>query len=265
VTVRHVRGFPARSGADYRHSPHLTQWPLYEHLTGFVLESLSRLPATGPSPRVLELGAGHGGYTELLLAEGCRVTAVDMSRQAVERLQARLAGNDRLDAVHDRHLDLAHLEGLYDLCLCVSVLHHVSDYLAALERMTGRLAPGGTLVTIQDPLWYPRVGRPTRVFDRSAYLAWRIGQGQVRQGVEAMIRRLRRVYPQDSDDVIAYHHVVRQGVDEEAVAELLDGGFEQVEVVSYWSHHLALSARAAGAADAVNTFAVRAAGRRATA
>jgi hypothetical protein len=56
---------------------------------------------------------------------------------------------------------------------------------------------------------------------------------------------------------------VRQGVDEQAVAELLEARFDRVELVSYWSHHLAAVRRPAERAGLVNTFAARGTGRRA--
>jgi SAM-dependent methyltransferase len=261
VSIERSHGLRHDAAIDYRHSPHLAQWPLFDRVAGFVLETLQGLPDTGAPPRVLELGAGHGGYTELLLAAGCDVTVADMSQPAVQRLEAMFGGHDRLTALHDPDLGLRDASGAYSLAVCVSVLHHVPDYLECLERVAALVSPGGALVTVQDPLWYPRVGRLTRTVDRSAYLAWRIGQGRLQDGVEAMVRRLRRVHPEARPGEIVYHHVVRQGVDEDAVAELLEDRFARVELVSHWSHHLAALRRPAERARMVNTFAVRATGR----
>jgi SAM-dependent methyltransferase len=260
VNVRRSHGFHHEPLIDYRHSPHLAQWPLYDRLVGFILETVSGLPDTGSPPRVLEVGAGHGGYTELLLAAGCDVTVVEMSRPPLQRLEARYGGHARVTGVLDPDVSLRDAGGGYSLALCVSLLHHIPDYVEFLLRITGRLLPRGALVTLQDPLWYPRVDRLTRMVDRSAYLTWRIAQGRFQQGVAAMVRRLRGVYPEARVGEIAYYHVVRQGVDEEAVAGFLEGRFAQVEVLSYWSHHLAAMRRAAELAGMVNTFAVRATG-----
>jgi SAM-dependent methyltransferase len=265
LNVQRSRGFRHEPVIEYRHSPHLAQRPLHGRLVGFILETVSSLPDVGAPPRVLEVGAGHGGYTELLLAAGHDVTVVEMSREALNRLEARYGGNPRFSGMFDPDVGLRDAGGGYTLALCVSVLHHVPDYVEFLRRLTGRLLPGGALVTVQDPLWYPRVGRPTRALDRSAYLVWRIGQGRLRQGVEAMIRRSRRIYPEARPGEIVYHHVVRQGVDEEAVAGFLADRFARVELVSYWSHHLSSIRRPAELAGMVNTFAVRATGNGASA
>jgi SAM-dependent methyltransferase len=260
VTIERRRGLPHEPVMDYRHAPHLAQWPLYDRLVQLVTDTVRALP--GPSPaRVLELGASHGGYTELLLALGCEVTVAEMSPPAVARVRTRYGGHPRLTIAHGLEASLAGVAGGYSLALSVSVLHHVPDYLGALERVAGRVQPGGSLVTVQDPLWYPRAGRMTHAIDRSAYLAWRVAQGRFAAGAAAMVRRLRGVYPEARGDEVVYHHVVRRGVDEEAVAALLARSFERVELVAYWSHHLAALRRPAEAAGLVNTFAVRATGR----
>jgi SAM-dependent methyltransferase len=224
-----------------------------------VAETVAALP---PRPRVLELGASHGGFTELLLALDCDVTMAEMAAPALRRLEARHGGRARFAGVHDPELALDGVGGGFALAVAVSALHHVPDYLALLGRVADRIDAGGALITLQDPLWYPRTGRLTRLVDRSAYLAWRLGQGRVRDGAAAAIRRLRRRYPERRDDEVVYYHVVRSGVDEEAVAALLAERFARVELVSYWSHHLAAAAGPATAAGLVNTFAVRATGRR---
>jgi SAM-dependent methyltransferase len=222
------------------------------------------MPHNGKPLRVLEVGAGHGGYTDVLLATGSDVTVVEMSPSALQMLQARYGGHERLSHVLDPDASLRDAGEGYSLALCVSLLHHIPDYVGFLRNISGRLLAGGALVTVQDPLWYPRLGLLTRTVDRSAYLAWRIGRGQFRQGVQAMVRRLRRVYPESRGGEIVYYHVVRQGVDEEAVAGSLTDSFSRVEVFSYWSHHLAALRRPAELAGIVNTFAVRATGRSST-
>ena len=245
---------------DYRHSPHLAQWALSDRLVRILHATLRGLAAAGLPPRVLELGAGHGGYAGQALAAGCQVTAVEMSPGSLQALRARHGANDRLTAVADPGADLSDAGDGYSLALCISVLHHIPDYLDLLDRLAGRLLPGGVLLTMQDPLWYPRVGRVTRAFDRGTYLAWRIAQGRITEGVTAMRRRLRGEYPEARGGEIVYHHVVRQGVDEEAVVAALRERFARVELFTYWSSHLAAARGPAEFAGLVNTFGVRASG-----
>jgi SAM-dependent methyltransferase len=245
---------------NYRHSPHLAQWALADRLAGILHATIRELSDAGLPLRVLEVGAGHGGFAGHALAAGCEVTAAEMSAPAFEDLETRYGTNDRLTAVADPGATLSGVGEGFALAVCVSVLHHIPDYLDLLQRITARLLPGGALLTLQDPLWYPRVGRVTRAVDRTAYLTWRIGQGNVGPGLAAMRRRLRGAYPEAKDGEIVYHHVVRQGVDERAVAASLAGRFSDVEVFPYWSNHLGAVHRVAEAAGLANTFGVRATG-----
>src|ERR1039458_7593315 len=67
-------------GVDYhRGSPHLSYWPLHDRLVATIRSQLTHLADAGLPLRVLELGAGHGGFTEPALAFGCEVTAIEMS------------------------------------------------------------------------------------------------------------------------------------------------------------------------------------------
>jgi SAM-dependent methyltransferase len=245
---------------EYRHTPYLAQWALHDRLARLVYATIRSIADQGLPLRALEIGAGHGSESHILLSAGCSVTSVEMSRTSFDRIKERYGSNERLQAVYDRNLELPEVGAGYSLVLVVSALHHLPDYEQFLSQVIARLLPGGTLLTVQDPLWYPRVGRMTYSVDRAAYLTWRLGQGQVRAGFSAMLRRIRGAYPQSHGEEIAYHHVVRNGVDEVAIRDLLVHRFREVEVLTYWSNHLSAVRRTAELAGLRNTFAVRASG-----
>jgi SAM-dependent methyltransferase len=251
---------PINRDVDYPNSPHLAHPALRGRLVALLLETVKTVAGSGLPLRVLEIGAGHGGYTAEALTAGCNVTAVELSRPSFRKLAARYGANPRVTTVFDPDGSLATLDGTYSLVLCISVLHHIPDYIAFIDRVTARLRRGGALLTLQDPLWYPRLSRLTRTVDRAAYLAWRIGQCNVGGGVTAMVRRLRGVYPAIEAGEIGYYHVVRQGVDEQAIARRLEARFDRVGVHSYWSNHLAAARRPAEMGGLLNTFAVQATG-----
>ena len=99
--------------------------------------------------RVLEVGAGIGNVTELLLDREV-VVATDKYQLMVDYLQRRCGAQL---AVVPAQLDLgepaaslAHHE--FDTVICMNVLEHVGDDLQALAYMHSVLAPGGRLILL---------------------------------------------------------------------------------------------------------------------
>lgn len=248
---------------DYRWgSPHLTHRRLYDSLVEVLRDRLRELDRAGLPLTVLEIGAGHGGYTEPALAAGCSVTAVEMSRPSLQRLGHRYGTNPKLTTVFDADGTLSEVRGQYSLVLCVSVLHHVPDYLSFLRRATGRLVSGGSLLSLQDPLWYPTVSRPSRLLDRSGYCLWRLAQGNLRRGLGTLTRRVRGRYDESNPSDMVEYHVIRQGVDETAVQEQLGSSFETVSLLDYWSNQSSVCQRLGDRWALRNTFGVSATGYR---
>lgn len=126
------------------------------------------------------------------------------------------------------------LPGPFDLVVCISVLHHIPDYLSFVDALTDKLGRGGSFYSVQDPLWYPRMPRVAHYSHMAAYFAWRLSQGNLRRGLATRVRRIRGVFNESESDLVEYH-VVRSGVDELAILELLETRFESADVFSYWS------------------------------
>ncbi len=245
---------------DYRAgSPHLKFPHLYESLMGRVAEEL-----TGVSdvPSVVEVGAGDGSVTDRLLALGCDVTGTEMSNDQVDEMTARFESHEHFRSVHDPDGDMAVLgESRFDLILYSSVLHHIPDYLGHIrEASSGHLKPGGSLISIQDPLWYPRVPRASRRLTEAFYLAWRIGQGDIVRGVKTRSRRLFSGLSEEEPGDAVEYHVVRDGVDEEAIVGELKGTFESVELRKYWSSQGTAQQKLGERLGYTNTFAIFASG-----
>lgn len=248
---------------DYRlGSPHLAHWQLYDRLVRVLLDQLHVLDRAGLPLKVLEIGAGHGGYTEPALAAGCSVTAVEMSRPSLRRLEERYGTNHQFRTVFDPDGSLSGVGDQFSMVLCVSVLHHVPDYLSFIRRATARLAPGGSLLALQDPLWYPTAGRPSRLLDRSGYYFWRVGQGDVRRGLGTLTRRLRGIYDESNPSDMVEYHAVRKGVNENAVIDQLKGSFNAVSLQDYWSNQSRVFQRLGDKLHLRNTFGISAVGYR---
>ncbi|MGB0120597.1 MAG: class I SAM-dependent methyltransferase [Solirubrobacterales bacterium] len=254
-------------GRDYDYSkgsPHLRYQHLYESLTGRIKLEVEQATEPGRTAEVLEIGAGDGSVTTRLLELGYSVTGTEMSEDSVAAMKSRFSGNEGFRALLDAEGDLEVLGGdRFNAVLFASVLHHIPDYLASLKLVTeNHLEPGASLISIQDPLWYPRQSRFTNLTTRLAYLSWRVTQGEFLRGVKTRLGRLRRGISEESAGDVIEYHVVRDGVDELAISEQLKADFESVEIHRYWSSQGPPQQWLGERLGLVNTFAIFASGYR---
>ena len=250
-------------GYDYwSGSPHLKHRVLAERLLVLATRAVDSAARAGLDANVLEIGAGDGAISERLLAMGCHVTGTETSRASVETLRRRFGRNDRFEAVLDPDGTLDALAGQrYGVVVFVSVLHHIPDYLNTLRMIVDRhLAEGGALLSFQDPLWYPTTPGQVRVVSEFAYLSWRVTQGHISRGLRTRLRRARHGLSEtELGDTVEYH-VVRAGVDQEAIRAQLEPDFASVDVLRYWSSQSNLWQRVGARLGFCNTFAVLATG-----
>ena len=105
-------------------------------------EWLSRAEGVVGKGRLLEVGAGGGGFVRIALQRGWEVHATETSPSAIERLRSLGAG-----AVFEGDLPaLALPSSTYDLVVALEVVEHVhapSSHLAETFRL---LKPGGMLL-----------------------------------------------------------------------------------------------------------------------
>lgn len=96
------------------------------------------------SPRALDLGCGSGNVTRHLLALGLRVLAADVSPEFLRQVQRELGRTARVETFRLNGHDLDGIpDGSLDMVCAYSVLHHIPDYLRALDDVCRVLAPGG--------------------------------------------------------------------------------------------------------------------------
>lgn len=250
------------TGHDYTSgSPHLRHRGVHRRVaTACANAVVACLDARGRC-RVLEIGAGHGVFTEYLTRSGGEVWVTEMSEASVGVLRERFRDNPRVHIGHDPDGTGCHAGPEVDLVVCVSVLHHIPDYLGMVSAVLDRIAPGGGFVSYQDPVWYPRRTVTAAATDRGAYLAWRLAQGEPRRGLATLGRRLRGVRdPRNPSDMVEYH-VVRQGVDESALCDLLATRFADVRLDRYWSTQADWLQRLGETRFPPNTFGIVAANR----
>jgi SAM-dependent methyltransferase len=114
-----------------------------------------------------ELGCGTGRVTEFLAKRFGRVIGADISRAHLDAARVALAGVANATLLHVSRLDDLAALAPYDFLYSRIVLQHNPPPVIAviLERLLGRLAPGGAAF-VQVPVWIP--GYQFRV---AAYLA----------------------------------------------------------------------------------------------
>ncbi|MFB9461649.1 class I SAM-dependent methyltransferase [Streptomyces cinereospinus] len=251
------------TGHDYaKGSPHILHHSVRDRVVRRIHELVGEILTRNGRCRAVEVGAGHGCFTDHLLAAGAEVQVTEMSAPSAEFLRHRFRHNGRVTVEHDPHGEAVFGGGPVDAVVCISVLHHIPDYLGTVDRLVGRVAPGGAFLSFQDPLWYPRRFRLSLALDRGAYFGWRLAQGEYRRGMATRLRRLRGVHDEANPSDMVEYHVVRQGVDEEAVRSRLAAAFSAVRVERYWSTQSALLQAVGERYFPASDFGVRAHGRR---
>ena len=246
----HGRGFDYEPG-----SPHLRHARLRHEITERIRDLVAEQFARTGSCRVLEIGAGHGSFTDHIAAAGADVTVTEMSRPSLELLEQRFAWNPKVTPIYDPDGETVFSEpSSYDLVLCVSVLHHIPDYLGFVNRVCDRIDEGGAFASFQDPIWYPRRSRLNLSADRWAYYAWRLGQRNLWQGLSTRVRRARGFVDESNPADMVEYHVVRQGVDDQALAALLREKFADVDEWRYWSTQLPTLQAVGSRSGATTTF-----------
>jgi SAM-dependent methyltransferase len=242
-------------GHDYTAgSPHIKHLRLRTMVVEALQDAIGAIADRRGACRVLEVGAGHGTFTDHIVAAGASVQVTEMSEPSAAKLRRRFRNNKAVTVVDDPNGKAATEGDPVDVVACISVLHHIPDYLSAVAGMVDRIAPGGAFISYQDPLWYPRRTRVSRQVERVAYLSWRITQGDLRRGVATTGRRLRGSLDESNPSDMVEYHVVRNGVDEESLELLLAPSFASVGLRPYWSSQGDLAQRLGGRVLAPNTF-----------
>lgn len=108
-----------------------------------------------PTARVLDFGAGTCWMSRLLALLGCEVTAVDVSRKALE-VGEKLIRSDALGSklkvefVPLEGADLPFADNSFDRVVCFDALHHVPRQEHAIGEFARVLKPGG-IAALHEP------------------------------------------------------------------------------------------------------------------
>ena len=100
---------------------------------------------------VLEIGAGIGNLSRILMGGRKRYVATDLDAEHLERLRARLSTRPHLEtAILDaaRAEDGLPFRGQMDTVVCLNVVEHIEDDLGALRNIHAALVEGGRAIIL---------------------------------------------------------------------------------------------------------------------
>lgn len=98
--------------------------------------------------RALDVGAGTGNLTGKLLQMGYHVTALDISAEMckiLEKKYKRSLVSQKLVVLNSPIENVNFDQGDFDLIATYSVLHHLPDYVGAVQRFSSFLKKGGMM------------------------------------------------------------------------------------------------------------------------
>lgn len=151
----------------------------------------SRLAGRELGRRVVEIGCGLGNFTETLLDREL-VVALDAEPACIERLSQRFPDRANLhafacEAPSACFADLRRFDP--DSCVCLNVLEHIADDVAAVRAMADILPCGGRIVLLTPA--FPSLYGP---IDRDLGHYRRYRRGSLRRVAECAGVRVRKLH-----------------------------------------------------------------------
>jgi len=108
------------------------------------IRCVSHHPTT---PASLDFGCGAGNLTRHMVAQGCLVTAADVTPSFVDMTSQLGTAERPVTGAILNGVDLNTFEShTFDLAATYSVLHHIPDYLYAVAELCRVVRPGGVLL-----------------------------------------------------------------------------------------------------------------------
>jgi len=140
--------------AKYYDKLHAEMWQsLPQQYQLFINDITNHLPGKN-GWCLLDVGCGTGLATQMLLNTGLKdciseVHLLDTSSTMLKEAQKRSKKwNKKIKTIHG---DIGTITGQYDFVVISSVLHHIPDLHAFLQKLGSLQNPGGIIFTIHDP------------------------------------------------------------------------------------------------------------------
>lgn len=110
-------------------------------------------PALLTGKNILDIGCGAGRFTEIAIASGAQVHAVDYS-EAVDACANNLDQSENLHLFQADIYRLPFPEDYFDYVFCFGVLQHTPDVKTAFLSLTSYVKPGGSIaVDLYEKKW----------------------------------------------------------------------------------------------------------------
>jgi 2-polyprenyl-3-methyl-5-hydroxy-6-metoxy-1,4-benzoquinol methylase len=138
LTLWHAASRRKRAEADYRHFQAVQAQLVTAHLASH------GVPLAGQ--RLLDLGSGLAGYSQVFAVQGARVVSVDL-------LKTNLPFTTGLSQVQGDALSVPLASAAFDVIFCASLIEHVADPLRLLLEIQRLLKPGGTAYVSFPPYY----------------------------------------------------------------------------------------------------------------
>lgn len=107
---------------------------------------IDAVKAGGSSLKALDVGCGSGNLTRHLIDLGVYTVSADVSAKFLELIEHKFSSTGLSDVLKLNGNDLANVEdGMFDISVAYSVLHHVPDYLGLVKEMCRVLKHGGVI------------------------------------------------------------------------------------------------------------------------
>jgi len=145
-------------------------------------------------------------------------------------------------------------ENAFDIIVTNSFLHHIPDYISLLQGCIKLLRPEGQIFSFQDPLYYDKMKRFDYYFSKGSYFFWRLFKGNYLQGIKTRIRRISKNYSENNIEDFTEYHVVRDGVDENSIKNLLEKNDFTFILIKYFSTQNILMQKLGELLNIKNTF-----------
>jgi SAM-dependent methyltransferase len=151
-----VKGIPRFVPADNYASAFGLQWQTYAKtqldsfsktdITRSRLERCLGFPISDLKGKtVLEVGAGAGRFTELLVEGGGLIHSIDLS-VAVEVNKENVGDKPNYKIAQASVYDIPYPDNSFDIVVCLGVIQHTPDPERTIECLYKKLKPGGLLV-----------------------------------------------------------------------------------------------------------------------